>query len=33
MILGKLLLADALLSAALIGLLAVLLHSKRVRKV
>jgi hypothetical protein len=32
-ILGQLLLAHALLSAALIGLLFVLLHSKKVRKV
>jgi hypothetical protein len=31
-ILAKLLLAHALLSAALFGLLAVLLHSKKVRK-
>jgi hypothetical protein len=32
MILGQLLLAHALLSAALLGLLAVLLHSKKLRK-
>jgi hypothetical protein len=32
-ILGQLLLAHALLSAALLGLLALLLHSKNVRKV
>jgi hypothetical protein len=32
MILGQLLLAHALLSAVLLGLLAVLLHSKKVRK-
>jgi hypothetical protein len=33
MVLGKILLAHALLSAALLGLLAVLLHSKKFRKV
>lgn len=33
MILGQLLLAHVLLSVALLGLVAVLLHSKKVRKV